>query len=147
LTVKSCSDIAAALAASLNDDEALEVEFSIQFTAEHTDGPPELARQVGSARVVCYGIDEGEDPPFDLGGGVKATRVVNVLLQCPINEQVSLAMCQAWMNEVKEACRELILSDRWYHQANETVTPYDADLLAEQRQFVALVKATFYDFC
>lgn len=144
--MKSCSDIARALTDALNAED-LDGEFSIQVTAEYSDGPPELPRQLGSARVVCYGIEEGEETPFDRGGGVKATRVVNVVLHCPINEQFSLAMGQAWMNEVKEACRELILCERWYHEANETVTPYDADLLAEQRQFVSLFRATFYDFC
>jgi hypothetical protein len=143
--VQSCAAIAEALAAALNSED-LEVEYSITAEAKYYDEPPELGRELGAPQIAVYGIEEGQETPFDRGGGVKATRVANVLLECPINERFSLEMCLAWLNEVKQACREIVLLDRWYHDGNETPTPYDSDQVQQQRRFVTLFKATYFDF-
>lgn len=143
--MNSCAEIAKALAAALNADD-LEVEFSITAPAEYSDTPPAISRERGTPRLVIYGIEEGQETPLDRGGTVKASRVASVILQCPLNASYSLEMCLAWLNEVKQAAREIVLLDRWYHDGNETVTPYDSDLVNEARQFVSQFKATYFDF-
>lgn len=143
--MNSCAQIAKALAAAINDDE-LEVDLSIEVEAEYSDTPPEISRTTAAPRLVIYGIEEGQETPLDRGGAVKATRVASVVLQCPINDSYSLEMCLAWLNDVKEAARVSVLLERWYHDGNETLTPYDSDLVNQHRQFAAHFKATYFDF-
>lgn len=135
----SADDIADGVVTLLNG-----ITTAIQFTAVNPPTVPEIDREIEDATVQVYPFEETE-APGDRADMLRAERVVAVIVQAPLKTDRTRAHCIAWLNEIKDAFRELEISGyRW--DGNTTDSLYDFDALKTKQQFLSVFKAKFYSF-
>lgn len=119
----------------------------VAFKAEGPTLAPDINRSVADSTLQLQPWEEAEES-LDRGDMLNATRVVNVICQKPLDNGGE-ENCFQWLNEVKEAFRELILDatdGEWRWTGNETVSLFDSDAAKTKRQFLSVFRATFQNF-
>lgn len=142
----SAWDLAVALKPTIDavgaSDDAI-----VGFAVEGPTLNPVIDRASSDATVQMQPWSETEETQ-DRGDMLAGEREINFILQCPM-ENAGAGTCMLWLNQVKEAFRELELElpdGTWKWRGNETLTLFDSDAAKDMLQFISQFRATFYNF-
>jgi hypothetical protein len=142
-----CDAIATDLARHLN---TIAANTSIQFEATNPEKGPVTTIEENVADVQTQPWEEREEP-IDSGDAWLAIRSVNVVVRASLLPTRQRKHCLAWLNEIKETFRELLLlsaddeTDGWRWRLTTTLTLYDSAAL-DKGMFLSQFRAEFYAF-
>lgn len=136
----SADEIADAFCTYLNAQE-----FSIEVQFANPPDLPQLDLIDGEVAGQVYPYEETEET-IDRGDGYLATRTVQMVLNGPLTEDMTRKKYLAWLNEIKETFRELVVSTSWRFASCETVSLYDFEAI-KRNQFLSLLRITFRNVC
>ena len=132
---------------TLLDAEGSDPDALVAFEVVGPTLTPVLNRAVDISTLHLQPWSE-EEEALDRGDMLAGTRSINVILQSPL-ENLTEEQCCKWMTAVKEMFREMEIDTSdgsWRWRRNESVTLYDTDAVKEKQQFLAIFRATFYNF-